>query len=162
MRIYNYDANGYYTGSSYNFVGKILPKFTTKTPPPPTIKGKNIAKYNPEKDTWRLEDICTSDISTTNTSSSNVPETTKSIENVEAKEPIKNDNIINNNFLLEIKKLKKEIENKDKEISSEKELSEKYSKELIQIKEENSTLRNRVKQVEEELLLMKKKLAFRF
>lgn len=163
MRIYNYDANGYYTGASYNFVGKILPKFTTKTPPPPTIKGKTIAKYNTEKDTWKIVDVPSCDNTSNNTTTiKEVSETPKSTENVEIKEPIKNDNITHSNLLLENKKLKKEIVSKDEELSSIKETSEKYYNELSQIKGENTILRNRVKQVEEELLLMKKKLAFRF
>lgn len=53
-RIYNYDANGYYTGLSYDFNGKILPKFTTKVAPPKT-QGNERAKYIVSGNSWTIE-----------------------------------------------------------------------------------------------------------
>lgn len=128
MKIYNYDANGYYTGLSYDFLGKVLPKFTTKTQPPKTIKGETIAKYIPEQDNWIVESL--------------VSENKKEI--ITKEEPKKSD-------------LKKEpIEENDISIINDLLLKNK------DLKEENDFLRSRVKQVEDELLTMKKKLAFRF
>lgn len=53
-RIYNYDANGYYTGVSYEFNGKVLPKFTTKLAPPPTNQNEK-AKYIVSGNKWTIE-----------------------------------------------------------------------------------------------------------
>lgn len=53
-KIYNYDANGYYTGVSYEFNGKILPKFTTRVAPPET-KHNEKAKYIVSGNKWTIE-----------------------------------------------------------------------------------------------------------
>lgn len=53
-KIYNYDANGYYTGVSYDFNGKVLPKFTTRVAPPKTNPNEK-AKYVVSGNTWTIE-----------------------------------------------------------------------------------------------------------
>lgn len=54
MKIYNYDANGYYTGLSYEFNGKVLPKFTTRVAPPKTNSNEK-AKYIVSGNKWTIE-----------------------------------------------------------------------------------------------------------
>ena len=121
MRIYNYDANGYYTGSNYEFGGKILPKFTTKIVPPKAPSGTR-AKFDTTTETWELEFIpnFSKEESASSTTITEIPEKEKIVETVIVEETT-NDIIDNSNHIEEISKLNKEITSLKKELEMTKE-----------------------------------------
>lgn len=122
MRIYNYDANGYYTGSNYEFQGKILPKFTTKVVPPKATSGTR-AKFDTTTETWKLEFIKDYNKDTTNIKENKLsiknPKSTLPIETNHKQVEITNDNNVNSDSD-EVIKLKKEITSLKEELDKTK------------------------------------------